>query len=289
MNMTLYTTRYTKYRLIIFSSIHPSGSTAMALYQQLLRLSQQKTQISYLGSFLILVTALLGSSMAWSGSAQWSSTNFQYLYGTNHELGDETRGIVTLEHVNGWKYGDNFFFIDVTNPDRPGELTPTGYYAEISPRLSFGKIFGKDLSYGIVKDVLFTSTAELGEDFRTYLYGIAVDLTLPKFAFFQVNWYARNQVDAATDLGQQVTLVWGLPFAMGSVDWMFEGFADYAYNLDPAEDNLIAGPRLLVDAGKFWGAPGSLQVGIEYQIWRNKFGIDGIDEDVPQAMVKWIW
>jgi hypothetical protein len=29
-------------------------------------------------------------------------------------------------------------------------------------------------------------------------------------------------------------------------------------------------------------------VGIEYQIWRNKFGIRGVNEGVPQAMVKWI-
>lgn len=31
-----------------------------------------------------------------------------------------------------------------------------------------------------------------------------------------------------------------------------------------------------------------MQAGVECQIWRNKFGIDGVDEDVAQAMVKWI-
>jgi hypothetical protein len=80
-----------------------------------------------------------------------------------------------------------------------------------------------------------------------------------------------------------------MPFKTGSLDWTFEGFADYAYGLDPSEDNLIAGPRLLIDAGKAWGSPGVLQVGVEHQIWRNKFGIDGVDEDVTQLMVKWIW
>lgn len=242
-------------------------------------------------SFALMAAVVLSTwaTPAFSGAAQWSSTNMQYLYGSKHELGDETRAIITLEHVNGWKYGDNFFFIDITNPDRSGDDTATGYYGEISPRLSFGKIFDKDLSFGIVKDVLFTSTAELGQGFRSYLYGIAIDLTLPKFNFFQVNWYVRNDVDSERDLGQQITLVWGLPFKTGSVDWMFEGFADYAYGLDPDEDNLIAGPRLLVDLGKMWGSAGVLQAGVEYQIWRNKFGIDGVDEDVPQAMLKWIW
>ena len=71
---------------------------------------------------------------------------------------------------------------------------------------------------------------------------------------------------------------------------VFEGFFDYAWGEDPLEDNIITAPRLLVDVGGLagWGE-NQLQVGVEYQIWRNKFGIDGMDEDVPQAMVKWIW
>lgn len=238
---------------------------------------------------LVLIISTAIATPAFSGAAKWSSTNIQYLYGTQHELGDETRSVVTLEHVNGWDYGDNFFFVDITNADRSGELTSTGYYAEISPRLSLSAITGKDLSKGILKDFLITTTAELGEGFRSYLYGVAIDLNLPNFNFFQVNWYLRNEVGSGNDLGQQITLAWGMPFKTSSIDWMFEGFFDYAYGNDPKEDNIIAGPRLLVDAGKLWGSPGTLQVGIEYQIWRNKFGIDGVDEDLPQAMIKWIW
>jgi hypothetical protein len=45
----------------------------------------------------------------------------------------------------------------------------------------------------------------------------------------------------------------------------------------------------MVDVGKAFGAPGTFQAGIEHQMWRNKFGISGIDEDVSQFMVKWIW
>ncbi len=242
--------------------------------------------------FGLPLMALMLPMAAQAGSAQWSSTNIQYLHGTNYELGDDTRSIVTLEHANGWKYGDNFFFVDITNPDRDGENTGTEFYGEISPRLSFSKISGRDLSFGIVQDFLITTTVEIGDagsGFHNYLYGLAVDLKLPGFAFFQVNWYVRNEVTAGTDLGQQVTLVWLVPFSIGPVDFAFEGFLDYAYGNDPSEDNLLTAPRLLVDVGKFFGAPGALQAGVEYQIWRNKFGIDGIDEDVAQLMVKWVW
>lgn len=255
---------------------------------------------------LILITAgLLLPQLAWSGATQWSSTNLQYLYGSSYsqiffntetsslDSRDVSSSIITLEHVNGWKYGDTFFFVDITNPDRSDSEIPTSYYGEISPRLSLGKILNKDLSLGIIKDVLITTTAEIGQGFRNYLYGVAIDLNIPKTPVAQVNFYVRNEISSSinpvTDTGNQVTLVWLTPFSIGNLSFAFEGFFDYAFGMDHVEDNIITAPRLLLDVGKLWSAEGVLQAGIEYQIWRNKFGLDGIDEDVPQLMVKWIW
>src|SRR6187402_821625 len=97
--------------------------------------------------------------------SNWSTTNFQYHYGTDYEWGDEKRTLITLEHANGWKYGDNFFFVDITNPNRDGEATGTSTYSEISPRLSFGKSSGADLSLGIFTDLLLATTLETGDGF----------------------------------------------------------------------------------------------------------------------------
>lgn len=252
-----------------------------------------------MGSAAALLGSLLTALTVHAGAAEWSSTNIEYLYGSAYESiyfngatnsldsEQESRSIVTLEHVNGWKYGDNFFFVDITNPDRNDSTTATSFYGEISPRLSFSKMTGNDLGVGIIKDVLITTTAEIGQGFQNYLYGLAVDLDLPGVPVFQVNYYIRNET--GTDTGSQITLVWARPFNIGNADFVFEGFLDYAFGIDPSEDNLLTAPRILVDVGKMWGAPGTLQAGVEYQIWRNKFGIDGIDEDVAQAMVKWIW
>ena len=254
---------------------------------------------------VVAMSGLLLATSSWAGIAQWSATNLQLLYGDayqsiyfNTDEGkldsvDDVRTVVTIEHANGWKYGDNFMFVDITNADRTTE-TPTGYYGEISPRLSFGKMLGVDLNKGLLNDVLIATTAELGEGIRNYLYGVGVDLNLPGFAFFQINYYVRNEVEAFggpsdTDTGSQITLVWLLPFELGSTSWSFEGFLDYAYDIDPSEDNIITAPRLLMDVGQLFGEKGAVQAGIEYQIWRNKFGIDGIDEDVVQAMVKFIF
>lgn len=217
----------------------------------------------------------------------------QYLYGDSYtNVVDDTEvsaSVITLEHVNGWKYGDNFYFVDITNPDRSGGKLGTGYYGELSPRFSLGKIIGADISAGVFKDVLLTTTAEIGNGFQNYLYGVAVDLNIPKTPVAQINAYVRNENSPGADPGYQVTLVWLTPFSIGEASFAFEGFFDYAFDMDHVEDNIITAPRLLMDLGKTWGSPEVLQVGIEYQIWRNKFGIKNMDEDVPQLMAKWIW
>lgn len=242
-----------------------------------------------------------GLKEARAGSATFGQANIQYLYGTTHRRIEfdpvdglygvkESRSVITIEHVDEWKYGDNFLFFDITNPDRGDAQTPTSIYGEISPRLSIGKMLGKDLSHGLFKDVLITSTLEVGQDLRNYLYGVAVDLNIPTVPVFQINYYIRDEATFDTKTGSQVTLVWLYPFNAGPVSMVFEGFADYAWGLGSnASNNLIAAPRLLVDVGKAFGAPGMFQAGIEQQMWRNKFGISGIDEDVTQFMVKWIW
>lgn len=243
----------------------------------------------------VMMALGLGMQAQVAQAADWSATNVQLLYGTSYAddfgIDDEKKAVLTIEHANGWKYGDNFLFVDIFNPGARN----TNHYAEFSPRLALGKITGKDFKFGIVKDVLLSGTMEMGDGVYAYLAGVAVALDLPGFAFADVNLYWRTShrdfVTMQSDAGAQITIDWLVPFQIGSAKLAFEGFADYAWGETggsaPKADNLVAGPRLLIDMGNFWGAPGHLQAGVEYQIWRNKFGIDGVDEDVVQAMVKW--
>lgn len=230
-----------------------------------------------------------------ANGADWQTVNIQWLHGSNYEdlggaIDDKSKSVMTVEFANGWKYGDNFFFVDISNPTTTG----TTAYGEFSPRLSFGKMTGTDLSFGIIKDVLLAATLEMGEDVHAGLYGFGFALDLPGFAFADANFYYResdHDVFGESSPGYQVTLDWLLPFTIAGTKWAFEGFFDYAFDEDggdnPKKDNIITAPRLLLDVGDFWGAPGHLQAGIEYQIWDNKYGIDGVNEDVVQAMLKW--
>lgn len=232
---------------------------------------------------------LMMTMMSHAISADWQSSNVQLLHGADYEdLGGaidfESKTIFTFEHANGWAYGDNFFFMDVSNPDKKG----TGYYAEFSPRISIGKVVKRDLATGIIKDVLIAFSQEMGSGLHARLYGAGLALNVPGFAFSDINFYARestHDVFGDSKSGYQVTYDWLYPFSIGSSKWAFEGFIDYTFGEDggdnPKEDNLITGPRLLVNIVD------GLQFGVEYQIWRNKFGIKDVDEDVAQVMIKW--
>lgn len=57
--------------------------------------------------------------------------------------------MVTFQHANGWRFGDNFLFFDTAMP-HGGKAD---YYGEYYGNLSLGKITGVDLSIGPIKDV----------------------------------------------------------------------------------------------------------------------------------------
>lgn len=240
----------------------------------------------------LVVAPLACANPAHAGSAIWQETNLQYLWGGNFKSletktsKDNSRSTVTLEHADAWKYGDNFFFFDVTNPEINRNGPKTSIYGELSPRLSLGKITGMDLSAPFVKDVLLAGTLELGDGFHNYLYGLGFSLNLPGFNFADLNVYVRNS--ASKGATYQVTPVWQYPFSVGKASLIFEGFVDVAGEEGDTAFNIDAQPRLLLDLGKCWGSAGNLFVGTEFMYWHNKFGIEGVDEYAPQVMVKWV-
>jgi nucleoside-specific outer membrane channel protein Tsx len=240
-----------------------------------------------------LLAPLAAATEAQAGAAVWQETNFQYLWGANFKSletktsKDNNRSTITVEHADAWKYGDNFFFFDITNPEINRNGPRTSIYGEISPRLSIGKITGLDLSAPYVKDVLVAGTLELGNGFHNYLYGLGLSLNLPKFNFADLNVYVRNDT-VQSGVTYQITPCWQLPFTIGKANLVFEGFSDIAGAEGGLSFNIDAQPRLLLDLGKFWDKPGNLFVGTEFMYWHNKFGIKGVDEYAPQAMVKWV-
>lgn len=233
--------------------------------------------------YALLILVLLPAT-AQAQLLEWQSNNVQLLHGSTFELNDDpVQTTFTFEHANGWKYGDNFFYLDY-NLDQSEDIN-----AEFSPRLSAGKILGKDLSHGIFQDILLSGTYEKARRFEAFLYGVGVDLNIPGFSFFQTNWYIRDNPDA-NGTGAQTTWVWSRPFQIAGQKMTFDGYFDYA-DYEEGVSNFFTQPQLLLDIGHATGlAPeGKAFAGIEYRYWHNKFGVDGVTEIAPQGLVKFVF
>lgn len=85
-----------------------------------------------------------------------------------------------------------------------------------------------------------------------------------------------------------MTPAWKLPFSIGNTKWSFEGFTDFIGSKGAAHHQLVLSqPQLRLDAGDLLGHSDHLYVGIEYQYFHNKYGIKGLNESLPQALVLW--
>ncbi|GGA72177.1 hypothetical protein GCM10011369_12420 [Neiella marina] len=246
--------------------------------------------------FMLAAAALVAPIAQAAGLVQWQDNSLSYLYGKDFEVNPPIQQTITYEHVSGWSVGDLFIFTDYTmfngeNDFLNGEST---YYGEFSPRFSFGKILDKDLSFGVVKDVLVATTYEFGEgDVESYLIGAGADLALPGFDFFQLNVYQRLP-DGRDGDTVQITPVWKMTFPVGESAIVFDGFIDWVVNSDgDYEKNIHINPQIKYDTGVHFGLKErSLLMGIEYSYWKNKYGIKDssafkTDQSVVNLMVKY--
>jgi len=248
--------------------------------------------------YLGIITATLALPCS-AEFLQWSNSEIQYLHGGNYQEpfnpNDVSQSIITITNAHGWTYGRNFFFMDTLFTES-GQSSQTNLYGEAYSTLSLSKISGLDLSYGIFKDFGLTGGINLGENmnsrrsgFRAWLYGITLDFNLPGFDYFNVD-FLRQRVTETADIGTswQITPVWKLPFEIAGTKWSFEGFADFIGKKgDRAARQALAQPQLRLDIGDLWGNRSHLYLGIEYQYWHNKYGIKGLHDNVPQALLLW--
>jgi nucleoside-specific outer membrane channel protein Tsx len=237
-------------------------------------------------------------SKSYADVFDWTNTEIQYLHGGNfQEPGNPNnigQSIITVTHADGWAYGSNFFFLD-TLVTEYGQPSQTNLYGEAYSSLSFGKILGKNLSFGIFKDLNATIGVNAGENLdssqsgvRTVLYGATVQFNLPFFKFFNVDILNHVPLEPTMKGASiQVTPVWNLPFSIANTKWSFEGFADFIGSKTNASHIVLTQPQLRLDVGDLWGETGHFYVGIEYQYWHNKYGIKGLNDNVPQALLVW--
>ena len=205
--------------------------------------------------------------------------------GNNYALGNQSATTLRFDQSNQWRYGDGFYFFEITNPDNKG----TSIYGEVQPRLSFSKITKHKISFGPVSDVL--AAAELnvsGNNSRAYLYGMGVNLEVPTFTFVKLNVYARKN-PAQPGNTYQISLSWLNKIKLSKrYHVLFAGFIDKAGKQGTLASNFLAKPRLLLDLGRALNKKSdSYYAGVQYAYWKNKLGIKNLNESVIEAMFTW--
>jgi nucleoside-specific outer membrane channel protein Tsx len=213
----------------------------------------------------------------------WSDNSLTLLpYGWGFAVDPDEQSTFTYEHVHDSRIGDLFMFVDfVEFHGAPNGADDNTWYGEISPRLSLGKVLGKDLSFAPFKDVLVAATYERGEDAdvaEAALAGVGFDLEVGKsgLRYLQLNVYGRSELTKGTRNGfhdVQVTMVAARPFSVGKARFLADGYFDWVLGLGSEEWSYHLNPQVSVDLGNLWNTPDKLFAGVELDFWWNKYQI----------------
>ncbi len=245
--------------------------------------------------FLFVALAIAGHPAA---AATWSNTELHLQYGTLKTPGFAGGGekdtlVLTLQHASGWKYGDNFFFFDVTNAEGDG-FNDLDIYGEWYPYFSLGKISGKKVGRGKIKDVRLIAGLNYGSDADVlkFLPGISLAMDFKGFAFFNIDISAYIDASEGASGGGApseddsfiVDLNWARPFKGGK--FSIEGHVEYVGERTnefggEVSEWIFAQPQFRYYPRK------NLAIGIEYQFWMNKLGDADTDESAVQGLLVW--
>lgn len=251
-----------------------------------------------------ITLALLASA---SQAADWSDTALSLRHGSsfaepydNNPDGsrkDITKTIVGLTHVSGYKYGTNFFNVDLLMSDRndpgggvAGNPGAQEVYLVYRHMLDIGKVSGHAIQFGPVRGLGLTAGFDLNtkNDFyaskkRMLVVGPTLMFDVPGFA--NLSALVLKESNAPNGLPERYTykthgaleLDWGVP--IGSLPLSFNG---YAMIIGSKGLNEYGGPtatethvdmNLMLDVGALaGGAKNTFKVGVEYEYWKNKFG-----------------
>jgi len=255
---------------------------------------------------LAAALALALSATAFSDRAEaqnFATTEVAILYG-DKSFGDgfflgrngfqeTSRLTVTLEHFSTWAYGDNFFFVDVFKDfNGPASGRDTDFYGEIWEHFSAAKTLGLSFPENFfIRDVNLGFGLNAGTDVLIGAVGPRVDFNLPWFDFITLGVYAYDNWEDPfgrdLDTTYQVTIVWQAPLIRNDrINLWTQGFVDFIGDQGPVGSQIVWQPQVRLDVGQALGGnPGFVELGFEYNLFDDKFGVNGVQDDIFQAML----
>lgn len=254
-----------------------------------------------------IALAVLACGAMSAQAADWSDTSIGYRtsskYAEPFNSKDITKNIIDFNHVSGFKYGSNFFNVDLLMSDKndPSSAGSSDgaheVYVVYRNTLDFGKISGKDIKFGPFRGVGWTTgfdyntktDAGYNSKKRMLVAGPTLMVDVPGFLNVTIAELWESNAPYSTfshtatprysyDPHPMIGLAWGIPFNAG-VPLSFEGFANFIaskgkneFGGDTAAETNID-MQVMYDASAVFGAKqNSFKIGVEYQYWKNKFG-----------------
>ena len=237
------------------------------------------------------------------GQDSFSAWDVQFLYGASYREPDVQpnihKALITFENAAAWNWGSSYFFTDCLKSYSQADQDATEVYAEWYPSISLRHLAGMKPGSGFLRDISLTpainaGVRSTGPQAFVLLPGVTIDLAVPHFKYLSLQ--ALAYIDRSNFNGEdygvhatsfQITPNWSLPFHLGGAQMSFDGFFDYIGKHGVAEHQFLAQPQLKLDLLSFWNRPGKVFVGVEWQVWRNKYGVPDLNESVAQALVFW--
>jgi hypothetical protein len=242
-----------------------------------------------------------------SQAADWSDTAISWRYGQTFREpfnpDNISKHVFALTHASGYKYGANYFNLDLLQSERndPGSLTQKSgaqeAYFLYRHTLDIGKIAGRDLAYGYVKGVGATfgfdwnTKNDVGYNSRKRMLVAGPTLMWDVPGYLNTSILLLRESNAPSgpfppisqvtgrysyDTHPMFSASWGIPVAEG---WSFEGYLNFigAKGRDevgnPTVPETIIDMELMYDVGRHFNQPKNrFRLGFEYQLWNNKFG-----------------
>ena len=211
-----------------------------------------------------------------------SSTKVHLMRGSGYaEANDSGEGwgeiaAETLEvsHVRTWLYGDFYlkneiFRISNTNLRRK---------IIIQPRVSIFKMSNLG-SLPVLRDSLLSiGYAQSGES-PIYKYGLGLDLAVPFFNYFMINWLVRDDT-AIPGNTSEYSCVWDIDI-LGD----FYGYGDVTISQKEGTIEYFSDKSVEGNASLMYPVTQNFSVGIRYHSFRNKHGDSGRHESLPVSIL----
>ena len=250
----------------------------------------------------LAVATAFATSMDKVSAEDYSDTSIGWRYGTKFgepfEGNDIHKNIIDFQHASSYKYGTNFFNVDLLMSDKhdpsdgiQGHEGAHEAYLLYRNTIDIGKVLDREFKYGgVIRGFgatlgfdLNTKNDGYGAKKRMLVAGPTLMMDVP--GFLNISVYELWESNAPNAIQNRynydphpvLDISWGIP--IGDSPFIWQGYADFIaskgkdeFGGDTAPETQID-TQIMLDVGRVLGGPkNTFKVGLEYEYWRNKYG-----------------